>query len=39
MYYDKKILKIPKELKKIICFQDYKFIKDFNDYLIETYPC
>ena len=34
-YYDKKILKIPKELKKIICHENYKFIKDFDN--VETY--
>ena len=35
--YNKKILKIPKKLKKIICSKDYKFIKDFDNLNIETY--
>ena len=36
-FYDKKILKIPKELKKVICFRAYKFIKDFDNLIVETY--
>ena len=35
--YDKKILKIPKELKKIICYENYEFIKDFVNLDVETY--
>ena len=37
MNYDKKILKIPKELKKIIYHEKYKFKKDFKKLNKETY--
>ena len=35
--YNKKILKIPKSLNKIICSKDYKFIEDFHNLNVETY--
>ena len=35
--YAKQIKKFPTQLKKIICCQDYKYIEDFKNFLIETY--
>ena len=35
--YNKKILNIPKGLKKIICSRNYKFINDFTNLIAETY--
>ncbi len=35
--YPYQIKNIPKQLKKIICSKNYKFIKDFEKYELETY--
>jgi hypothetical protein len=36
-HYDKKIKKIPKDLQKIICAYNYKYIEDFKHFIVETY--
>jgi len=35
--YDKKILNIPKRLKKINCSTKYKYLSDFIDLEVSTY--
>ncbi len=35
--YNKKISNIPKGLKKIVCSENYKFINDFANLIVETF--
>ena len=35
--YDRQIKKFPTQLKKIICWENYKYKKDFENFLIQTY--
>ena len=35
--YKKRILYIPSNLKKIVCYKDYPYINDFSNYCIEIY--
>ena len=35
--YNKKIIKFPKNLKKIVCSKNYEYIADFNNYVVWTY--